>query len=389
MLDTAIVNHTDVDDDIDTDLPENPAPMMNSQTNHEQSWFKSSARPMLDPDKVDNTDVNADVNTDPPENSAPMMNLDLRLWQSDAQLCPPVADTMDRRPMEGISGRLLVNSPGLALAPDSGYVKDPPHLSPLVQGALGVNRRSDNFDSFDEPQFGSDRRQSSLELEDAIRREVLKSRSMGRVSARDGNGLLLSPENAWLGDKDMSLDEVSSEGLRRCNMDMDVEYQYETFNGLPVYYGGDMYDSEDTEEYDPLESCLNEEDCSISNVGSSVDNSLCMSEQDSVSNMDVASIGDFDSEDSVEVIDIFWRTVFRWMARMSSWPTFIDEDCSQLFRGLGRMCARCTCGTDGCPHGEPGRCPPEVFAALTDVAGRWRTGTDDSYEFPPDECYPG
>ena len=208
---------------------------------------------MLDPDKVDNTDVNADVNTDLPENSAPMMNLDLRVWQSDAQLCPPVADTLDRRPMEGISGRLLVNSPGLALAPDSGYVKDPPHPSPLEQGALGVNRRSDNLDSSDEPQFGSDRRQSSLELEYAIQREVLKSRSMGRVSARDGNGLLLSPENAWLGDKDMSLDEVRSEGLRRWNMDMDVEYQYETFNGLPVYYGGYMYDSEDSEEYDPLE----------------------------------------------------------------------------------------------------------------------------------------
>ena len=109
-------------------------------------------------------------------------------------------------------------------------MKNPPHPSPLVQGALGVNRRSDNLDSFDKPQFGSDRRQSSLELEDAIRREVLKSRTMGRVSARDGNGLFLSPENAGLGDKDMSLDEVRSEGLRRWNMDMDLEYQYETFN---------------------------------------------------------------------------------------------------------------------------------------------------------------
>ena len=36
------------------------------------------------------------------------------------------------------------------------------------------------------------------------------------------------------------------------NMDMDVEYQYETFNGLPVYYGGDIYDSEESED-DPLE----------------------------------------------------------------------------------------------------------------------------------------
>ena len=122
MLDHAIVNHTDVDDDIDTDLPENPAPMRNSQTYHKQSWFESSARPMLDPDKVHNTVVNADVNTDLPENSAPMMNLDLRLWQSDTHLCPPVADTLDRRPMEGISSRLLVNSPGLTLAPDSGYL---------------------------------------------------------------------------------------------------------------------------------------------------------------------------------------------------------------------------------------------------------------------------
>ena len=36
---------------------------------------------------------------------------------------------------------------------------------------------------------------------------------------------------------------------------MDVEYQYETSNGLPVYYGGDMHDSEDSEdaEDDPLE----------------------------------------------------------------------------------------------------------------------------------------
>ena len=34
-------------------------------------------------------------------------------------------------------------------------------------------------------------------------------------------------------------------------MDMDIEYQYETFSGLPVYYGGDGYDSDDTEEFIP------------------------------------------------------------------------------------------------------------------------------------------
>ena len=76
---------------------------------------------------------------------------------------------------------------------------------------------------------------------------------MGCVSARDVTSRLLSPQYPILSDKEMSLDEVRSEGLLQWNMDMDVEYQYETFNGLPVYYGGDMYDSEDTEEYNTLE----------------------------------------------------------------------------------------------------------------------------------------
>ena len=103
---------------------------------------------------------------------------------------------------------------------------------------------------------------------------------------------------------------------------------------------------------------LNEEDCSISNVSSSVDNSLRMSEQDSLSYVDVASIGDFDSEDSDEDIDIFWRTVFRWVARMSYLPTFIEEDCSRLFRSLGRMCVLDVhVGQTDLPTGSPGDVP--------------------------------
>ena len=62
---------------------------------------------------------------------------------------------------------------------------------------------------------------SSQELEDAIRREVLRNRLVGQVNATDA---------------DISMDQLRSEGLRRWNTDMDIEYQYETFNGLPVYY---------------------------------------------------------------------------------------------------------------------------------------------------------
>ena len=45
-----------------------------------------------------------------------------------------------------------------------------------------------------------------------------------------------------------------------------------------------------------------EEDCPASNTGSIVDNSLCMSNQDNLSYVDVASMGDFDSEDSDDAI---------------------------------------------------------------------------------------
>ena len=40
-------------------------------------------------------------------------------------------------------------------------------------------------------------------------------------------------------------------GFQRWNMDGYVEDQYETFNGMPVYYGGDLYDSEDSDWDDP------------------------------------------------------------------------------------------------------------------------------------------
>ena len=111
---------------------------------------------------------------------------------------------------------------------NDGHVEDLPSSGPLEHSVLEAKWRNDNLDSSNEPQFGSDLGQSSLE--DAIHREVLRSRPMGRVSAHDVNGLLLSPENVFFGDQEMPLDEVRSEGLRQWNMDMDVEYQHETFN---------------------------------------------------------------------------------------------------------------------------------------------------------------
>ena len=86
----------------------------------------------------------------------------------------------------------------------------------------------------EETQFSYDNEFSDQELEDAIRLEVLRNRLGRQVSATD---------------PDISMDKLWSEGWRRWNADMDTEYQYETVNGLPVYYGGDKYDSDDSEEF--------------------------------------------------------------------------------------------------------------------------------------------
>ena len=118
----------------ETDTPERPA--LASQVNHRQSHLKSSARPMLDPDQVNNADVNADVNTDLPENSAPMMNLDLRFLQLNAQSCPPGQDALGCRPMEGITEPLRVELSGLALAPDNRHEEHLPSSKPLEQSVL-------------------------------------------------------------------------------------------------------------------------------------------------------------------------------------------------------------------------------------------------------------
>ena len=115
---------------------------------------------------------------------------------------------------------------------------------------------NDKLDINDGPLFGSDHGWSCLEITHAMQREAQRIRSTGRVSAGSVNGLILSPEEDCLCVKEKSLDDVSSEGLRQWNMDMDIVYQYETLNGLPVYYGGDMYDSEDSEEDDPLACCV-------------------------------------------------------------------------------------------------------------------------------------
>ena len=61
-------------------------------------------------------------------------------------------------------------------------------------------------------------------------------------------------------------------------------------------------DTAELAESDSVNFCLwtdlwDEKDCPVSNVGSIMDNSLCVSIRDNLSSVDVASMSDFDSED--------------------------------------------------------------------------------------------
>ena len=58
-----IVNHTDVNDDMNTDLPESLAPMLKSPTVFEWPYVNSSTRPMLNPGIVNQTEVTFDMDT--------------------------------------------------------------------------------------------------------------------------------------------------------------------------------------------------------------------------------------------------------------------------------------------------------------------------------------
>ena len=62
---------------------------------------------------------------------------------------------------------------------------------------------------------------------------------VGRVAWSSADGRLLTGDG--------SSDGGITTGFQRWNTDGDVEDQYETFNGMPVYYGGDLYDSEDSD----------------------------------------------------------------------------------------------------------------------------------------------
>ena len=138
-----------------------------------------------------------DTDTDPSERSALATHLEHGLVKLESMSRPMLDVALDRRPLEGITAPLPVESSGLAMAPSSGPME---HLSgsrPLEHSVLDIKGGNDKLDIHDGPLFGSDHGQSCLEITDAMRREALRIRSTGRVSAGSVNGLILSLEELF------------------------------------------------------------------------------------------------------------------------------------------------------------------------------------------------
>ena len=76
-------SYTDVNDDMNTDLPESLAPMLKSLTVFEWPCVNSPLLPTLKTGIVNQTNTTFNIDTDPPENSAPMIDSDLSIvnWE--------------------------------------------------------------------------------------------------------------------------------------------------------------------------------------------------------------------------------------------------------------------------------------------------------------------
>ena len=157
----------------ETDRPEHPA--LASQMHYEQSCFKSSAWPMPDPDLNDHTYVNEDINKDFPESTALMMNSQMDHKQS--------CFNPSARPMLD-SDMVIPTDVNVDIDADP-----PQNSAPMMNSDLIV-----------------------LELDDAIRHEVLRNRTMENMSPHEFNDQLLSSEYVNLKTTEMFLDQARSVG---------------------------------------------------------------------------------------------------------------------------------------------------------------------------------
>ena len=125
-----------------------------------------------------------------------------------------------------------------------------PDKEPLEHSVLNVALNDGLAQEGGGPAFSSDLGLTSTEIPGARRTVDLGLGATVPFPANGMDRMALPPAEARLNDSDMCIADIHTEGFC-CNTDRDILDQYETFNGLPVYYGGDLYGLEDSEWDDP------------------------------------------------------------------------------------------------------------------------------------------
>ena len=100
-------------------------------------------------------------------------------------------------------------------------------------------------------QFGADRDLTLSKIPHATRNDDLLLGAPVPLPAENVGRVALSPADGRLRAGDVNTDGNITTGLQCWNTKGDLLDQYETFKGMPVYYGGNMYDSEDSNWDDP------------------------------------------------------------------------------------------------------------------------------------------
>ena len=90
------------------------------------------------------------------------------------------------------------------------------------------------------PPFAPDRKLTLPDVPHTTRNDDLVLRKLGPLPAGDVGRVALSPTDVWLHAGDVNTDGNITTGFQYWNKEGDVLDQYETFNGMPVYYGGDI-----------------------------------------------------------------------------------------------------------------------------------------------------
>ena len=228
----------------ETDTPERPA--LASQMDHEQTCVKLLARTMPDTDIVDNADVSTDINTDRRENSSPRISSDSSLFKWNTRPYPPVQNTQGGRPMEGMTESIQEELLDIAPAVDCTNQEQLPTSYSREQSDSSISGNQDYVQNAGGKQFSCDTGLSSPELEDVIRREVLRNRLMGYRSSREVEDLLLLPKQVNLCDEEIALDVATHhiDSVARAPIRYDlimVDVYVYTYCGQHVHKGPNTY----------------------------------------------------------------------------------------------------------------------------------------------------